>query len=171
MPICLGGLVSYFSQNDSMDVSKNDTYWYATGIVLSTAFMTITLHPFVLYIFKTSCKMRVACGGLIYQKTLRLLKSSAEEGQNGKIINLLSSDLAKFDTGLTYLHNIWNGPLQALVFFTVIYIEVGVEAVAGMAFLASFIPLQGETNFQEENLSKLYNIHFFSGKRDKMKIS
>lgn len=130
-----------------MDVTLNDAYWYASGIVFSTAFMIITFHPFILYIFKTSCKVRVACSGLIYQKTLRLLKSSAEEGQNGKIINLLSSDLAKFDIGLAFLHDVWKGPLEALVFFVVIYIEIGIAAVAGMAFLASFIPLQGKSVF------------------------
>lgn len=127
-----------------MNTTLEDAYWYATGIVLSTAFMIVTFHPFILYIFKTSCKVRIACSGLIYQKSLRLMKSSTEEGQNGLIINLLSSDLAKFDIGLAFLHDVWKGPLEALVFFIVIYIEIGVAAVAGMAFLASFIPLQGK---------------------------
>lgn len=72
------------------------------------------------------------------------MKSSAEEGQNGKIINLLSNDLAKFDIGLAFLHDVWKGPLEALTFFVVIYMEIGMSAVAGMAFLASFIPLQGK---------------------------
>ncbi|XP_031635556.1 multidrug resistance-associated protein 4-like [Contarinia nasturtii] len=141
-PICLGGLVGYFAQTEEINITLNDAYWYATGIVLSTAFMTITFHPFILFIFKTACKARVACSGLIYQKTLRLSKSLTEEGQNGKIINLLSSDLAKFDIGLAFLHDTWKGPLEAIVFFLVIYIEIGISAVFGMAFLASFIPLQ-----------------------------
>lgn len=85
----------------------------------------------------------MACSGLIYQKTLRLLKSSSEEGQSGKIINLLSNDLAKFDIGLAFLHDVWKGPLEAITFFVVIYMEIGIAAIGGMAFLASFIPLQG----------------------------
>ena len=140
--------MSYFAQNDGANVTLNDAYWYATGIVLSTAFMTATFYPFILCIYKTSCKVRVACGGLIYQKSLRLLKSSAEEGQSGKIINLLSSDLAKFDIGLAFLHVIWKGPLQTIVFFIVIYNEIGIASVAGMAFLISFIPLQGKPHAQ-----------------------
>lgn len=91
--------------------------------------------------------MRVACSGLIYRKSLRLRKSAAKEGQNGHIINLLSNDLSQFDDGLLYLHDVWKGPLEALAFFIVIYIEIGIAAAVGMAFLICFIPLQGNDNF------------------------
>lgn len=144
-PICLGGFVGYFSQTNADEITLSDAYWYATGIVISTAFMTLTFHPFILYIFKTACKVRVACSGLVYRKSLRLRKSSAEEGQNGQIINLLSNDLSKFDIGLAFLHDVWKGPLEALTFFIVIYLEIGIAAVVGMAFLVSFIPLQGKS--------------------------
>lgn len=143
-PICLGGLVSYYAQTNRTDITLTDAYWYASGIVLSAAGSIVSYHPFNLYMLKTSCKVRVACSGLIYEKALRLLKSSTEEGQTGKIINLLSSDLAKFDIGLSFLHDIWKGPVQALIISVVIYMEIGISAVVGMAFLVSFIPVQGK---------------------------
>lgn len=77
---------------------------------------------------------------------LHLLKSSAEEGQSGKILNLLSNDLAKLELGLQLMHNIWVAPLQAIVFSIVIYMEIGVSAVIGMALIVSLIPLQGKFN-------------------------
>lgn len=94
----------------------------------------------------------MACSGLIYQKVLRLSKSSAEDGQNGKIINLISTDLAKFDDGITFLYDVWKGPLQTIVFFIVIYMEIGVAAFAGMLFMASFVPLQGEIVFRRMSI-------------------
>lgn len=106
--------------------------------------MVITYHPFILYLFKTACKIRVACSGLVYQKSLRILKSSTKDGQNGQIINLLSNDLTKFDDGLTFLYDVFKGPLELLTYSVVIYMEIGVASVAGILFLASFIPLQGE---------------------------
>lgn len=105
----------------------------------------VSFHPFILYLFKTSCKLRVACSGLVYRKALRLTKSATEEGQNGKIINLLSDDLVKIQDGLPFLFDLWEGPLEAFAFFIVIYMEIGTAAIVGIAFLASFIPLQGET--------------------------
>lgn len=139
----MGGLVTYFAQTDSNDITRSHAYWYATGIVLSTAFMVATYHPFVLFLFKLSAKLRVSCAGLIYQKVLRLSKSSAEEGQNGKIVNLISTDLAKFEEGCTYFHDVYKGPIETFVFFVVIYMEIGVAAFAGMAFMICFVPLQG----------------------------
>lgn len=58
-PICLGGLVGYFSQTEDIAYTQKDAYWFASGIVFSTAFMVITFHPFILFIFKTACKVRV----------------------------------------------------------------------------------------------------------------
>lgn len=115
--------------------------------------MVVVYHWFIYYLFNTSAKIRVACAGLIYQKVLRLSKSSAEEGQNGKIVNLISTDLAKFDDGLTFLYDVWKGPLQAIVFFVVIYMEIGVAAFAGMAFMASFVPLQGKIDIRSNKIN------------------
>lgn len=94
---------------------------------------------------KEGCRARVASSGLLYRKALRLSKSSNEDGLSGQIINILSNDLTKFDIGLSFVHDVWKGPLEFLTFFVVIYWEIGVSAVIGMIFLASFIPLQGTT--------------------------
>lgn len=139
-PLCLGGIVSFFAQTDR--ITSNDAYWYALGIILSTAYKVLTYHSLLLYLFKMSGKIRVACSGLIYQKSLRILKSSIEDGQIGKVINL-SNDLAKLDEALPYLNDILKGPLEAFAFLVVIYMEIGVAAFVGMSFLASFNPLKG----------------------------
>lgn len=141
-PICLGGFVSYFAHTDA-SITQKHAYWYASGIVFAIAITVLTYHPFILYIYKTCCKVRVACSGLIYKKLLKLSKSSSEEGQNGQIINLLSNDLAKLDIGFAVIHETWKGPLETIAYFVVIYMEIGIAAVIGMAFLVCFIPLQG----------------------------
>lgn len=159
-PICVGGFVTYFAEIDGNQVTLNDAYWYATGIVLSTVFLMSIFHPICLYLFKTSWKIRTACSGIIYQKALRLTKSMAEDGQNGKIINLLSNDLAKFDNMIAYFHEIWKGPLEAFVFLIVMYTEIGIAAVVGMAFLLSFIPLQGKKKIIAYDKFRVL-IHYF----------
>lgn len=149
MPICLGGFVAYFAQTDTRDVTLNDAYCYALGIVFCSLYITATFHPLILCMFQTGSKIRVACGGLIYKKALRILRSSNEDGQSGQIINLLSNDLPKIDDGLTFLYDVWRGPLEAFSFFIVIYMEIGIAALAGILFLISFIPLQGNSRLNE----------------------
>lgn len=88
-------------------------------------------------------KLRTTCSGIIYRKTLRLTKSQSDDGENGRIINLLSNDVLKIDMALQVLHYILKGPLEVLLFATVIYMEIGVAALVGVLFLISFVPLQG----------------------------
>lgn len=73
------------------------------------------------------------------------MKSSTEDGDSGKIVNLLTNDLAKFDYAFFLIHEVWKGPLQSLLYLLIIYSEVGWAGVIGLAFLLSFIPLQGKT--------------------------
>lgn len=138
----MGGFVTYFSRTEGNDVTLNDAYWYASGMVFSTVLM-MTFHPFTLYAGEIGCKVRVASSGLIYQKSLRMLKSSTKDGLNGQIINLMSNDLSKFYIASLYVSFLLNGPIQVVIFFIVIYMEIGAAAAIGMAFMISFIPLKG----------------------------
>lgn len=88
-------------------------------------------------------QLRSGCSGLIYQKLLRISKSS-ESGQNGQIINLLSNDLLKFDRAITLLFVVLRAPMELIAYSVVIYTEIGVSAVIGMAFLIAFVPFQGK---------------------------
>lgn len=143
-PICLGGLINYFGQSEGDEsITLGEAYAYASGIVLSTAFIMVTFHPYIFYAKNVSCNLRMACSGLIYKKALKILKSSAEEGQNGKIINILSSDLARFEVSFINIHDIWEGPLHVLLFLIVIYMQIGYYSVIGILFMLAFIPLQG----------------------------
>lgn len=146
-PLCLGRLVEYFAQKKGHEtITLSEAYAYASGIVATTAFMLCTFHPYMFYALNGSCKLRVACGGLIYKKALKILKASAEEGQNGKIINILSSDLSRFELAFAFLHDIWDGPFEMCLFLGVIYWQIGWAGVIGVVFMLAFIPLQGKTN-------------------------
>lgn len=92
--------------------------------------------------YKIGGKIRVACGGLIYQKSLRIFKSSAQSVQTGTIVNLLANDVKKFDEAILLAIGLWCAPLEIVSFFIITYLEVGVSALAGIGFLMCFIPLQ-----------------------------
>lgn len=71
-------------------------------------------------------------------------KSTTFDGMNGQILNLLSNDVGKFDLALLFLHDLWRGPLVCLLVAYFLFHEIGYSGVIGMAFLLSFIPLQGK---------------------------
>lgn len=140
----MGGLVGYFAP-DQTSISQREAYWYAAGIVIADAALIALFHPLILYVFKIATKIRVGCTGLVYRKALNLSKSATDDGLSGKIINLISTDLAKLDLGMTFMHDVWKGPLETIVYGYILYREIGISAVFGIAFLISFIPLQGNS--------------------------
>ncbi|KAG4075521.1 hypothetical protein HA402_003346 [Bradysia odoriphaga] len=138
----LGGFVDHFAHNDSTESNSADAYWHATGIVVSLLYINFTFHQFRTYKSMVACKIRVACGGLLYQKSLRMTKSSVEDAQNGQMISLLSNDLSKIDFRFGFITFFFEVPMEFLAYFVICYIEIGVSAVIGMVFLLAFTPLQ-----------------------------
>ncbi|KFB46273.1 AGAP004602-PA-like protein [Anopheles sinensis] len=135
-PQCLGGLVSYFAP-EQRDISKEEAYYYAAGIILCSLVPVAIFHHFILYIFQIGMKIRVACCSLLYKKA-----TAGTDGMTGQVINLMSNDVAKFDTATGFVHDIWKGLIELLVLGYFIYQQIGVSGLFGIAFLLSFIPLQ-----------------------------
>lgn len=142
-PLFLGALLTYFS-TEHTEMDKYDAYIYAGGIVLGAFLPVITFHPFILYVVETAMKLRIGSSRLLYKKTLSFSKSAMVDGINGRLINLLSNDLGKFDIAMCFVHDLWKGPAEAILLGYFIYLEIGIAGIIGMAFLLSFIPLQGE---------------------------
>uniref|UniRef100_A0A182Q496 Uncharacterized protein n=1 Tax=Anopheles farauti TaxID=69004 RepID=A0A182Q496_9DIPT len=140
-PQCLGGLVSYFAP-EQKDISKEQAYYYAAGIILCSLVPVAIFHHFILYIFQIGMKIRVACCSLLYKKALRITKAAGTDGMTGQVINLMSNDVAKFDTATGFVHDIWKGLIELLVLGYFIYQQIGISGLLGIAFLLSFIPLQ-----------------------------
>lgn len=101
-----------------------------------------------------ACKIRVACGGLLYKKLLRISKESIEDGQNGQMISLLSNDLTKLEFRFGFFTFLFEIPIEFLGYFIISYIEIGVSSVIGMVFLLAFTPLQGKYHFLENTLTR-----------------
>ncbi|XP_055678761.1 probable multidrug resistance-associated protein lethal(2)03659 isoform X2 [Lutzomyia longipalpis] len=140
-PLCLGGLVMYFAPGQK-EITRNDAFHYAAGIIICSLVPVLTFHPFILYIFQIGMKIRLACCALIYKKSLQLTKSVMEDGLSGHVINLMSNDVGKFDTGVSLIHDLWKGPVELIVLGTFIYREIGMAGLIGIAVMLSFVPLQ-----------------------------
>lgn len=66
-PLSLGGLVSYFAPGQT-DISKDEAYLYAAGIIICSLLPVLAFHPFILYIFQIGMKARIGASALLYKK-------------------------------------------------------------------------------------------------------
>ncbi|XP_077301224.1 putative multidrug resistance-associated protein lethal(2)03659 [Arctopsyche grandis] len=143
-PICLGFLISYFSPGQD-SISEQDAYLYASGLILSMFLHVFTLHPFLIETYYISTKIRLACSSLIYRKVLRLdlkTNNSSDDDLNGRILNLLSTDVNRFEYCCMFFLELWQAPIEGAIVIYIMYANIGPACLIGVSFLLAFIPFQ-----------------------------
>ncbi|DAA23774.1 TPA: ATP-binding cassette, sub-family C (CFTR/MRP), member 4, partial [Bos taurus] len=73
---------------------------------------------------------------------LHLSSSAMGKTTTGQIVNLLSNDVNRFDQVMMFLHYLWVGPLQAVAVTALLWMEIGMPCLAGMAVLIILLLLQ-----------------------------
>ncbi|XP_063103008.1 ATP-binding cassette sub-family C member 4 isoform X3 [Cavia porcellus] len=93
-------------------------------------------------IIKCYWKSYLLLGIFTFIEALRLSNVALGKTTTGQIVNLLSNDVNKFDQVTIFLHFLWAGPLQAIAVTVLLWMEIGVSCLAGMAVLIILLPLQ-----------------------------
>ncbi|XP_017083873.2 probable multidrug resistance-associated protein lethal(2)03659 [Drosophila eugracilis] len=138
-PICLFGVMAYFAGNDP-DFTKAQLY--AAGLIAGSVFSVLIGHPYMLGLLHLGMKMRVALSSLIYRKALRLSRTALGDTTVGQVVNLLSNDVGRFDTVLINVHYLWIAPLELIAVTYLMFLEIGVSALFGVAIMLLFLPFQ-----------------------------
>jgi ATP-binding cassette subfamily C (CFTR/MRP) protein 4 len=73
---------------------------------------------------------------------LRLNKASQGEATVGKLVNLLSNDVNRFDLGFNFIPFIFSGPIQFLIFLYFLWDTIGIACFASVGFVLLLLPLQ-----------------------------
>ncbi|XP_066581201.1 probable multidrug resistance-associated protein lethal(2)03659 [Prorops nasuta] len=141
-PLFLGRLLRFYN-DPKENVSLQEAYLYAFGIILCSAINVFVIHPYMMAILHMGMKMRVACCSLIYRKALKLSRTALGETTIGQAVNLLSNDVNRFDVAIIFIHYLWIGPLETIIMVYFMWDQVEISAIIGVASLLFFIPLQG----------------------------
>ncbi|XP_022172982.1 multidrug resistance-associated protein 4-like isoform X2 [Myzus persicae] len=152
-PILIGELLEYFNPDKTKNADIIYTYICASGLIFSL-FITTNLHYLTdQEVLNEALKARVACCSIIYRKALFLSNKALDETTVGQMINLISNDVNQFDVSLHKLHYLWIGPLQTIVVTYLLWQEIGVSSLIGIAAFFFFIPLQG---WMGKKMSEIY---------------
>uniref|UniRef100_A0A1A9X4D6 Multidrug resistance-associated protein lethal(2)03659 n=1 Tax=Glossina brevipalpis TaxID=37001 RepID=A0A1A9X4D6_9MUSC len=156
-PLFLGKLVAAYSKVDDVnnDTETYDIYLYALGVILTNAFNVFIVHPNMMGLMHLGMKIRIALCSLIYRKALRLSKTALGHTTTGQILNLMSNDVGRFDTSIFHLHYLWIGPLQVIIVTYLVYREIGISSIFGVAVMVLFVPLQMFLGKKASNLRLL----------------
>ncbi|XP_055306698.1 ATP-binding cassette sub-family C member 4-like [Sitodiplosis mosellana] len=151
-PLLLGQLLLYFRKDSTM--TYEDALMYACGIVILNALNTILVNQFVMIAFHNGMKVRVAVCSLIYRKALRLSQTALGETAPGKVVNLLSNDVNRFDWVTVFLNSMWTAPLLTLIVGALLWAEIGYAGMIGIVIVFIVVPIQSYTG----KLSSIYRL-------------
>ena len=142
-PMFLGWLLDYFSPTSV--TTRETAFLHAGGLVTLSAISAITINQYILGSFANGMKVRVATCSLIYRKSLKLSSTALGNTSVGKVVNLLSNDVSRFDIVSVFIHSMWLAPLLTIIVGILLYNEVGVPGVIGMVVIAIVTPIQSYT--------------------------
>ncbi|XP_055398777.1 ATP-binding cassette sub-family C member 4-like isoform X2 [Bubalus kerabau] len=142
-PIFLGKMISYVENYDPNDSpALHEAYGYAAGLSTCVLVWAVLHHLYFYHMQRVGMRLRVAVCHMIYRKALRLSSSAMGKTTTGQIVNLLSNDVSRFDQVMMFLHYLWVGPLQAMAVTALLWMEIGISCLAGMAVLIILLLLQ-----------------------------
>lgn len=124
--------------------NKYQAYKFSGLLIFLNVFNVLLEHQLNLKMTQVGMKIRVACCALIYRKSLRLSRSALAETTIGQMVNLISNDVSRFDSGTIYIHHLVMGPVEMLVGIALIYTFVGWAGLSGAVFLLISFPMQGK---------------------------
>ncbi|XP_074034742.1 ATP-binding cassette sub-family C member 4 isoform X3 [Leptinotarsa decemlineata] len=142
-PIILSILISLFT-----GVKEENTqlkmYLSSAALVGSTTFLTFIMHHTNFGLATVGMRIRVAVSSMVYRKITRLNIKSLGETDSGKLVNLLSNDVSRFDYVVLLLHALWVLPFQVTLITFLLWQQVQISALVGIMTMAVVgLPLQG----------------------------
>ncbi|KAI2474047.1 ATP-binding cassette sub-family C member 4 [Diabrotica virgifera virgifera] len=149
-PLILGNLLDYFKPESQ--VSENEALTYA-GILVAINILNILMsNQYMLEVFHSGMRIRASCCAVIYRKSLKLSKTALGETASGKLVNLLSNDVSRFDIVSLFIHQLWMAPVLSLIVMGILYQRTGYAGVVGVVAVFVIVPFQTYTG----KLSAIY---------------
>uniref|UniRef100_A0A671P0B7 ATP-binding cassette sub-family C member 10 n=1 Tax=Sinocyclocheilus anshuiensis TaxID=1608454 RepID=A0A671P0B7_9TELE len=137
-PLLLGGLVG-FMETEGAPLSKG--VWCAVGLFASTFLAAGLRNVFVYEVSKVALEARAAVISTIYSKALKVSASVLARFNMGEVVNFMSTDTDRVVNFFNSFHEVWSLPFQFVLALYLLYLQVGVAFLGGVAVAVLLVPL------------------------------
>lgn len=125
-------------------MTHDEALIYGILIVLVAVINGVGADHFFMLGLHNAMKVRVAICKMIYKKSLRLSQTALRDTSPGKMVNLLSNDVNRFDLASALINLIWSAPLVTFVAGILIWQEIRWAGIFGMLIVFIVVPLQSK---------------------------
>lgn len=142
-PLALSRFVAHFKNNENSD-SAFDAYIYASLLTGTHLLNCIFLHNYRLAVTELGIKVRTGICSFIYRKILKLDHLHLEDISVGKIVTIITRDVAAIELFIHFANDIIIGFFQTIIIAIIVYRKIGVAALIGIGLFLIVLPLQSK---------------------------
>ncbi|XP_031628372.1 multidrug resistance-associated protein 4-like [Contarinia nasturtii] len=135
----LGYLLEYFRKDSGIE--DHMAILYAAGFVLLNGLSSLVASNVMLLSFHNGMKVRVSVCSVIYRKALKISQTALGETPVGKVVNLLSNDVNRFDWASLFINSLLTSPIVTLVIGCLMWKDIGVGGLVGMIVVFFIVPI------------------------------
>ncbi|CAG2102694.1 unnamed protein product, partial [Medioppia subpectinata] len=140
-PLVLDLLIGFMSPDNSEPNWRG--YFYASLIFVSPFIESILSGQYDYRNNLILLKIRACIISVVYQKNLKLSNNSRKNYTTGEIVNLMSVDSQRMTDFMQMMNILWSAPLQICVSLYLLWQQLGIATLAGMAFMLLLMPANG----------------------------
>ena len=134
-PILLKRIVSMLERG----VGLQSGLGVAGILFVANAVQTVCLRHYFAQTFRTGLRLRAALIGVTYRKLLRLSPAAQIAASTGEVTNLVGADAQRVADLTPYLHALWFAPLQVCAALVLLYREIGISLLPGLALIGAML--------------------------------
>uniref|UniRef100_A0A182NL49 Uncharacterized protein n=1 Tax=Anopheles dirus TaxID=7168 RepID=A0A182NL49_9DIPT len=142
-PIFLGRMLLYFREGSTM--THEEAVYYACGMVAVRAIIVLCDNQYGIISVLTGVKAKIAVCSVVFRKSLRLSRNALGDTSPGKMVNLMSNDVNRFDIASYLVCFMWTSPVVMLLASILLWYEIGWSGVLGLVAIVIITPIQSYT--------------------------
>ncbi|XP_055640688.1 ATP-binding cassette sub-family C member 4-like [Toxorhynchites rutilus septentrionalis] len=139
-PFLLGRLLLYFRRQT--DMTFDEALYFTFGMIATKAASVIVDNRYAIITALNGVRTRIAVCNIIYRKSLRLSRNALGDTSPGKVVNLMSNDVNRFDIVSYILSFMWSSPLVTIIVLVLLWYEVGWAGPIGLVVVFIVTPIQ-----------------------------
>ncbi|KFP68816.1 Multidrug resistance-associated protein 7 [Cariama cristata] len=137
-PLLLNLLVNFM---ESRQEPLSHGVLYALGLFAGSFLGALLRNQFNYEVNKVTLMVRAAVISAIYRKALRVSSTSLAHFTVGEIVNFMSTDTSRLVNFCLSFHEVWSLPFQFAITLYLLYQQVGVAFLGGLALALLLVPI------------------------------
>ena len=122
--------------------NRQNVILYSAILSLMVMVNILVPHPFFMAKYRFGMQVRSAITRLVYEKALRVTNQAVQRFTVGKIVNLISNDVNRFDVCFVNIEFSYLALVETGVAMTILYIYFGRASLGTLAIILFYIPFQ-----------------------------